>query len=219
MRDLRSHGPSAYDMPSSGYRAAQGDHNVYITENRGARAVYHFLVDGDVSPVETDPQDPIVDLGRYTLVDGTVHGGFDEYTFHGGIVEAWFESHAQVELDGSPVTAAEAVSSTGGTHPAEVDHPQCVSDGECAGDLVCENNQCVIPDGLPQCETNSGCNGDLVCDGGMCVRPSGGGGGGGGGGGNGGGGGGDLSDLLLVAGVAGLGFIGTASVMRYRKNR
>lgn len=167
-----------------GLTARQSTHTVHIEETNGNFVQYSMLVDGSVSGVNVNPGDHTVSFKGYTLVNGAVRRGADEWSVDGGIVEFTASAEVVITLDGQQVTGSDLVSSTGGTHPSNIPDTQCSADSDCAGDLLCDNHQCVMPplDQIPQCHQHADCHGDLVCVSGECQPLEGGGGTSGGGG-------------------------------------
>lgn len=149
-------GVNVYDA-GAGLPARQETHTLHLAETMQQHAVYHFVVDGDATYHGNNVRDRLVDLGRYTLIDGTLWGSEGEWTIDGGVVEAFVDgSGVRVTFDGQPVSAQGIVDMTGGTHPSRLDPPpQCEVDTDCTGDLVCDGETCVAPEGF--CDDECDC--------------------------------------------------------------
>lgn len=172
-----SHFPGAinYQPPrGTGTVAHQESHSVTINETQGTFVQYTLVIDGGATKgSRSNPEEYAVAIGGYTVANGALQGGRDDWNIEGGIVEQFFTdtSTLEISLDGQAVSPMGLVNQTGGTHPSNASFG-CSNNVDCEGDLVCENGQCAIPQGgLPQCSTGTDCQGDLVCDGGQCALP------------------------------------------------
>lgn len=137
-------------------------------------ATYSFRVgeNGSVQPGATDATGPDVEDnidGRQVVGEVRGANGQDIYDFSGGFEYFITGGPIQLEINGQTYAPRDL----DGTAPA----PGCTGDADCAGDRVCQDGSCVLPnDG--GCGSDADCAGDRVCQNGECVLPDNGGGGG-----------------------------------------
>lgn len=153
-------------QPSSG--------TLTISSSNGDICTYSFRVGegGSVQPAATDTTGPDAEDnidGRQAVGEVAGVNGQDTYEFSGGFEYFIAGGPIQLEINGQTYSPDDL----DGTAPA----PGCTGDADCAGDRICQDGSCVLPnDG--GCGSDADCAGDRVCQDGSCVLPNGGGGGG-----------------------------------------